>query len=465
MKTRAKILLDRAIGVPLAWSANLAARTIAPFARRDHGLEPEHIRTIAVSKVLGMGSIIQATPLLSDLRAHFPNAKLVFITSRANRELMERLDLVDESVYIDDTNATSLATSMTKAVLELLSHRIDLYFDLEIYSAAASVVSLVSGARNRVGFYRHSAKYKQGIFTHLTVFNPRAPISAIYRQLYHAVGGPPRGEPRYGTIRVSAEDDTSLESTLVKASIKLPSRFIVVNANASDLLLERRWPRERYAEVIETLARRGEHIVLIGAKSERAYVASIVEQIAPELRTQVIDTSGRLSLGELFALLKRAACVVTNDTGPMHFAMALDRPTVCLFGPVSPDHYGVRKPNVEMIYHPVYCSPCAHELDEPPCAGDNVCMQLIAVSEVVQAIERRLKKKAARRLPIADVSYIGQSGNALGVIVRASLTAGSASSDGAPTVDGVHAPDDAASHPGAGEPVTDDDQAVPVASA
>src|SRR4029079_7292464 len=131
------------------------------------------------------------------------------------------------------------------------------------------------------------------------------------------------------------------------------------------------------------------------------YVAELASRLPAKARARTIDTSGKLSLGELFALIKGAACVVTNATGPMHFSIALDRPTVCLFGPVSPDHYGVRKSNVETIYHAVYCSPCAHEIDTPPCAGVTVSMQLIQVREVLAAVHRQLDGKPAPvRLPI-----------------------------------------------------------------
>jgi ADP-heptose:LPS heptosyltransferase len=422
VKTDTKFLIDRTIALPLAWAANVAARSAAPFARRDHTVDPAHVHTIAIAKLLGMGSIIQATPLLHDLRRSFPKAKIVFLTTKANRGLIERLDLIDEGIYVDDADPQVLATTTAKAVMQLLTRKIDLYFDLEIYSAGASVLSLLSGARNRVGFYRGSARFKKGIYTHLTVFNPRAPIAAIYRQLHLSTGGKKGGPARYGPIVVRPDDEQSLQKTLTKQALRLDPKYVVVNPNASDLLLERRWPMDKYVQLIIELAQRGDQVVLVGAKSEAAYVAEIVALLPPSARPRVVDTSGKLSLGELFALIKGAACVVTNDTGPMHFSIALDRPTVCLFGPVSPDHYGVRKSNVETIYHAVYCSPCAHEIDTPPCAGVNVCMQLIEVPEVIAAVQRQLDGKAApMRLPLIDVAYASPHGGALGVIVRASV--------------------------------------------
>jgi ADP-heptose:LPS heptosyltransferase len=422
VKTDTKFLIDRTVAVPLAWATNLAARLAAPIAKRDHTVEPHSIKTIAVAKLLGMGSIIQATPLLNDLRKSFPNAKLIFLTTKSNRGLMDRLELVDEAVYVDDSNPRALATSTALAIKKLLSYDLDLYFDLEIYSAGASVVSLASGARNRIGFYRGSARFKKGIYTHLTVFNPRVPIASIYRQLHLCAGGTASGPPQYGPLNVSDADVTSLQATLAKQSLPLAQRYTIVNANASDLLLERRWPLEKYAQLIVALTRKGEQVVLVGAKSEADYVGQLVALLPAAARAKTVDTSGKLSLAELFALIKGAACVVTNDTGPMHFAIALDRPTVCLFGPVSPDHYGMRKANVETIYHAVYCSPCAHEIDTPPCAGNNICMQLIELDEVVAAVERQLDGKAAKhRLPVLEVAYEGPRGGALGVIVRSSV--------------------------------------------
>lgn len=432
MKTDTKFLIDRTIAVPLAWATNLAARTAGQILQRDHHVVLEQVHTIAVAKLLGMGSIIQATPMLNDLRRSFPGAKILFLTTKANKGLIERLGMIDEGIYVDDSNPTVLAATTAQAVAQLLARKVDLYFDLEVYSAGASVLSVLSGARNRVGFYRGSARFKKGIYTHLTVFNPRAPISAIYRQLHLSVGGHSSMDATYGPILVRKADEESLHATLAKHAIALEPRFVVVNPNASDLLLERRWPMDKYVQLITQLTSRGEQVVLVGAKSEASYVGKIMGLLTPAARARTIDTSAKLSLGELFALIKSAACVVTNDTGPMHFAIALDRPTVCLFGPVSPDHYGVRKSNVETLYHAVYCSPCAHEIDTPPCAGVNVCMQLILVPEVLAAVNRQLAGKPAPvRLPLVDVSYSGPHGGALGVIVRSSVDTAAESADGA----------------------------------
>ena len=97
--------------------------------------------------------------------------------------------------------------------------------------------------------------------------------------------------------------------------------YIAVNPNASDLLLERRWPDEYVVETVGQLVSLGHQVALVGAKNERTYVQSLVDRLPADARLHVANTAGRLTLGELLALLEGAACVLTNDSGPMHMAV------------------------------------------------------------------------------------------------------------------------------------------------
>jgi ADP-heptose:LPS heptosyltransferase len=429
MNTREKLTLDRLVAQPLAFGLTGAAWALGRILRRDHHVEPERVRTIVVAKLLGMGSIIQATPLLHALRRRFPHARIVFLTSVANRALIERLPVIDEAVYLRDGRVESLALDTAAALASLARRGVDLYFDLEVYSAGASILALTSLARNRYGFYRHSARFKKGNYTHLVFFNVRMPVARLYLQLYHAAGGDPMPLPELGPIAVSTEDVARMREALAGLGLPAGEPYLVVNVNASDLLLERRWPADRFVAAIEGLAEHGHRVVLIGAPGEAAYVKAIHDRLSPAARARTVDSAGKITLVDVFALIKEARCVITNDTGPMHLAIALDRPTVCLFGPGSPDHYGVTGPKIDILYRSVVCSPCIYETDVPPCDGHNVCMQLIEPAEVVGAALRLLGEAASaqassRRLPILDgaVRYADPRGRPLGVVARASIT-------------------------------------------
>ena len=381
------------MGLPLIYGFNLLARLAGWVLRLDHAIPPEQVRTVVVAKFLGLGSIVESTPMLRGLRRRFPHAKLIFLTAQGNAPLLARLGTVDEGIYVDDGNLFRLGISTIRAVVRLTRSRPQWYFDLEVYSAYAGLLALFSLARNRAGFYRRSAGFKQGLYTHLMYFNSRRSIRMIYGQLAALAGVEHTDLEMLGPLRIGAEDQAGLERML-QSQPWAGRPYVVVNPNASDLVLERRWPQEGFAAVIQQLVVLGWPVVIMGSPSEKPYVAELLKQIEPDACQRVWDSSGQLAFGELLALMEGAACVLTNDTGPMHLAMALNRPTVCLFGPVSPHHYGFDRPNVIQLSHPVYCSPCVHETVRPPCHGDNQCMKLIPAGEVLAAVQRLLSPSA-----------------------------------------------------------------------
>jgi ADP-heptose:LPS heptosyltransferase len=429
MSHRRRILADRIIAVPMAFLFNGIARLLGSLLRRDHSITSENVKIIIVAKLIGMGSILQATPLLNALKGRYPTAKLIFVTLRANQELLTRVSNVDEILAVDDRNLIAMGVSICWTIAALIRQRGDLYIDLEVYSGFASILALCAVTRNRLGFYRHSAAFKKGIYTHLVYFNTRMPVRQLYLQLGRVAGVPAGQSERTGPIRIDDPDRSAVRNILNQSLGWRPERsYIVVNPNASDLMLERRWPIESAIEAIGRLVSLGNHVVLIGAPNEARFVESIVEKLTPELQFRITNTAGRLTLGELFALLDGAACVLTNDTGPMHMAIALQRPTVCLFGPANPEHYGQELPFVEIFYARVFCSPCLYEAEVPPCNGNNICMQRIKPQPVVEAVERlakadfrELTSQSHGRLHCLPIVSEGPDGKPLAVVKRESL--------------------------------------------
>jgi ADP-heptose:LPS heptosyltransferase len=431
MTHRQRILADRLMAVPAAFLFNGIARLLGRLLRRDHSITSSNVNRIVVAKLIGMGSILQATPLLNALKRQYPHAVVTFVTMRSNRELVNRLSCVDEVLVLDDRTLFKMAVTTFQTIANLIRRRADLYFDLEVYSAFASLLALWAVTRIRIGFYRHSVAFKNGIYTHLVYFNTRMPVRQLYLQLGRVVGVP-SGQPELtGPVRIDDGDRSGVQQILSESpGWRLREPYIVVNPNASDLLLERRWPAEYFIDTMRQLVLSGYQVALIGNTVELPYAQSLFDRLPPETQSRVTNMAGHLALGELLALLEGAACVLTNDTGPMHMAITLQRPTVCLFGPAHPEHYGQDLEYVEIFYSQVFCSPCLYEADEPPCRGDNICMQRIRPEPVVQSVLRFInsnshgKASQAHRwracLPsIADAP----NGTPLGVVVRASVKA------------------------------------------
>lgn len=246
-------------------------------------------------------------------------------------------------------------------------------------------MTTLSRAKNRLGFKNETKRTRKGMYNHLVNFNIEVPISNTYLQFAELV----HCKETIKELRIRTESHLYQKSILQKTGLDIQEKYMVINPNASDLRIERRWPAFSFIESIEHLISKypGTKFVLIGDRSEMNYVESIYNKLKD--KTHVINTAGQLTLNELIALLSKTEFIVTNDTGPMHIAFACGVRSVTLFGPCSPLQYGGTS-NTITLYKKVACSPCVHKHILPPCNGDNICMKQISVKEVCDAIDKQM---------------------------------------------------------------------------
>jgi ADP-heptose:LPS heptosyltransferase len=358
-----------------------------------------------------MGSIIQSTPLLQSLRASFPAAKIIFISNLANKPLIDKIPFVDKSYFVSDRSIFSLFSSFISLIFRLITFRKSVFLDLEIYSNFSTIVTTLSCATNRIGFYRKDVNIRLGIYTHMLNMNINYPISQSYLQMARLMG-----------CKVIVESLYNFEGpTLASERIKsLPGKYIVINPNASDLRLERRWPANNFVSLIKRIlsTEKSYSFVFIGSIDEEGYVKALLNSFDEEEKQNIIDTSGKLTIDELFQLIKGAALMITNDTGPMHIAFANNIPTLALFGPCNPSQYGLNA-KTYCFYKAVYCSPCVHEFAVPPCKGNNQCMQQIEIVDVLEVFKGWLSNPVLEQVTVKQTTvYLDNNNSPLGIVRR-----------------------------------------------
>jgi len=171
------------------------------------------------------------------------------------------------------------------------------------------------------------------------------------------------------------------------------SGLILLNPNASDLLPLRRWPAERYVQLARRLLAQYPKagLVFTGGPKEAGPVADLARQVGDK---RCVSLACRTTLRQFLVLFTLADVLVTNDSGPAHFATLTPIRVVTLFGPETPALYAARSPRNVPLWAGVACSPCvnAYNNRQSPCR-DNVCMQALTVDqvfvEVCRAFERR----------------------------------------------------------------------------
>jgi len=352
-------------------------------------VEKEKIKRILTIKFWGIGSILLLTPAIKGLREEFSGARIVFFTALRNREICEALGIFDEVFYLDlDGGWFRFASSLAKNLFRVISGKFDMVMDFEFFTRFSAVISFFSFAKVRAGYHAWEA-WRGDIHNIKVPFNRYWHIMDNFYNLGVCAGLEPRTELKMAKPAVTAGDRAAVEELLARAGVS--GGFVAANVNASNLVIERRWPHENFVELSRRLIKKhGRSIIFVGSGSERGAVDAIVQKIGDPL---AVNLAGRLNISRLACLFEKADLVISNDSGPLHLAVAMETPTVSLFGPETPAIYGPRGKAHIVIFKNIDCSPCinVHDRKSVQCYWEKPkCMASISVEEVLEAVDKAL---------------------------------------------------------------------------
>lgn len=338
----------------------------------------EEVRRLLFVKPSSLGDIVHAMPVLDVLRRHYPAARITWLVKREWADFVGRVEGVDEIVSVGPALG-----GWAGAVPRLRAAGFDLAIDLQGLLRSGAMAWL-SGARYRIGF----ANAREGspcFYTH-RVPVPRSEMHAVDRYLLitDAMGAPRSESPRF-RFKLSAEDVSMVDDLLGERNLGRDARWIAMNVSAR--WPTKRWPVQSFAALIDELTAKGlGPVVLFGAPSERDSAADVSRLTA----SSPINLVGQISVGLLPALLRKAAVLVTNDSGPMHVAAAVGTPVVAMFGPTSPARTGPYGAGHQVLRTAIPCSPCFSRR----CANANQleCLTAITVTEVFSAVQRAVQR-------------------------------------------------------------------------
>ena len=354
---------------------------------------------VLLIKFWGIGSLQLLTPAEGVLRRRHPGANLTLLTLAENEAFARGLGLFDDVVTLDVSRGgwMRLARRILGLVGRLRRGRFDEVYDFEFFTRFSAVVAGLSGASELHGFHAPTV-WRGGIHTRTVPFNRYWHVARNFRALAGGEDGAEVEPDDLSPYRVSARDESELERVLEELGVEGGSPLVVLNPNAGQLSLERRWPAERFAALARILADdEGATVAFIGSKSERSYTAGAVALAGAD--GAIVDLSGRLDVGALCALLERADLLVSNDSGPMHLAAGLGTPTIGLFGPETPVMYRPLGRQARALWRPPVCSPCinVHDNKVANCIhGRPECLMNIGVDEVVHEARRTLRDEILR---------------------------------------------------------------------
>ncbi len=390
--------IDHWVGGPVCIVLVLLYRLTHPFYKTHLHIPAKELppKKILILKFIGMGSITLASSIIINIRNKYKNTKIYFLTFKENQEILNILSLADKVIIIDPRNPWVLLKTIIESLLFCWKEGIDIAFDIEFYSKFSTIMSFLSGARWRVGFYL--ARYWRNSLINVPVyFNNSRHILEIFSMFTNTLLIDDQNlYPK--EIATTDQEKAELLAVLKDYNITDLNKFIAFNIHASDLALCRRWPLKHFASLVELFFKENSdmNIILTGAKKEASYSQEFLELLPQEYRQRIIDLTGKLSLRQFLTLLSQLPLFVTNDTGPFHLAKAVGAKTISLWGPGSIDLYGPfgREKRVQdVIYKRYICSPCLYVYRTNAgyfCHGKAPCMEDIRPGEVMDLVRKKL---------------------------------------------------------------------------
>ena len=315
--------LDKLVGVPACALLSLVERLRRP---RALGL-PRAILVILLSEA---GSMVCAQPMLRSLKASYPGAILHVLVLARNRSFVELLSLIapERILTVSDKSFGAFLRDSHRAVRTLRAAGIDTVVDCELFSRISAIYSYLSGARLRVGFHRHTLEglYRGSFINRPVPYNPYTHIGSQFLGLAAAIESettpvnkgrllPERPEIVPLTFEAGAPERSS--ERLFQDFPSLRKRPLVLIYASGGPLPIRAWPLAYFQALAASLIREGYAIGVVGMESDRTLNQGIVEHCSSPLCVNLAGYTA--TIRDLVLLFQRAALLVANDGGPIHF--------------------------------------------------------------------------------------------------------------------------------------------------
>ena len=289
--------------------------------------DPDSINSVCIVMMSAVGDAVHVLPVINAIKRKHPLARITWVLQPGPASLVRGHPAVDEIVTFDRKRGLRAFADVRN---ELTRRRFDLLIDFQVY-LKAGIVTALSGAPVRLGFDRARARDLNWLFTNQRI--PASTVKHVQDQYFEFLSelGIPHHPVTWSLGPWPSELDWQREWV---SCIERPFAAIVVGSSkpAKD------WIPERWAAVCDVLEKTYDvQPVLVGGDSERETEASA--QISAAAARPPIIALGS-GLRRLVSILDASSLVIAPDTGPLHMAVALDRPVISLIGYSDPRRTG-----------------------------------------------------------------------------------------------------------------------------
>jgi heptosyltransferase-1 len=328
----------------------------------------KNIDKILIVKPSSLGDVVHSLPFLNALKTCLPQATIHWVIAKGLEGILEGHPMIDKLFIIHKdtwkkmTYARHTVNEITLLLKELKKEKYDLVIDLQGL-LRSGIITKATGAPLRVGF-REAREGSRFFYTHKV--KGGKDIHAVDRYLKIAdFLGCEKKDVRFPLPSYSL---SSFNQSLMSEDYAV----IIPGARWKTKV----WPAEKFGRLASKLSLK---TVIVGSKSE----IEAADMIASLSQGKSLSFAGKTDLKELIEIIRHAQFVVSNDSGPMHIAAALDIPVFAIFGPTDAIRTGPYGEGHTVIREDVPCAPCLKKT-----CKDMKCMKDLSVEKVYEIIKK-----------------------------------------------------------------------------
>ena len=336
-----------------------------------------NIGTLAVRCPNWVGDVVMATPMFDCLRRNLPQAKIVGVLKKSAQGIVRDGPWFDD--FVDGNDKTLSGFLRMKRQLRALSPDAGILLTNSIRSA---LTTQLCGVRRIYGYRREWRDFLLAGGPSASANGTRAPapMGEYYLEICRWLGMELPSQPKPSLFIGEALRERG-DALLAQYAVAEDDFLIGFNPGAS-FGSSKCWPPEHFAELAGLLRNAFDaRIILFSGPGEE----SIIQAILDRAEVDLIDTrADGVDLELLKPLVKRCNLFVTNDTGPRHYAVAFDVPTVVIMGPTDPRYTAANLDHSIVVRKELDCSPCHKKV----CPRGHECMREIRPAEILAVAEQ-----------------------------------------------------------------------------
>jgi heptosyltransferase-2 len=337
------------------------------------------VNKILVIQTAFLGDVILTTPLISELKLQYPHASIDVMAIPIGGEVWKNNPDVSSVIIYDKRGKDKGIVPFVNLVLRIRKKKYD-WIVSPHRSLRSAAISFFSGSPKRTAFDTSTGKF---LYNDLVSYNRN--IHEVQRNLSLLSTEDPDKEKK-PRIFPSEKEKDRVEAILLKEGLKI--RKFAALAPGS-VWATKRWPESYFVTLVERLKKENISVALIGGKSDMELSERIIAKAG-----WGVNLAGKLNPRESFYLVKKSACLLTNDSAPLHLGSAAGVPTVAVFGATIPEFgfgpYG-RHPQVVLEAGHLACRPCGIHGSQKCAVGTFACMMNISPETVWNNMRRFLQ--------------------------------------------------------------------------